>query len=40
MKITKRLRQIIEEEVKAKLAEQEDDYKAQSRRDFLRILPK
>jgi hypothetical protein len=41
MKITpERLRQIIEEEVKAKLAEQEDDYKAQSRRDFLRNLGK
>ena len=37
MKITpERLRQIIEEEVKAKLAEQEDDYRAQSRRDFLK----
>jgi hypothetical protein len=41
MKITpERLRQIIEEEVKAKLLEQDDDYKAQSRRDFLRNLGK
>ena len=41
MKITpERLRQIIKEEVKAKLAEQDEDYKAQSRRDFLRNLGK